>query len=95
MAADHHTEATAMSAQLYLVIPIALAAVGFLAGRWLLALVAIALWILGLAIAAIAGAFHQTSLDTSSGLFSCSLGLAALGSRAAGGGRYRTRGPWA
>lgn len=58
-----------VSIQLYLVILIALAAVGFLAGRWLLILAVLALWVIGLAIAALAGAFHHTSEDSSGGVF--------------------------
>lgn len=58
-----------MSAPLYFAILIALAAAGFLAGRWLLILTVLALWAIGLAIAALAGAFHHTGEDSSGGLF--------------------------
>jgi hypothetical protein len=55
--------------QLYFAILIALGGAGLLAGRWRLVLLIVALWILGLAIAALAGAFHRTDLDTGGALF--------------------------
>ena len=54
-----------MSHQLYIAFLIALGAAGFLAGRWLLILAVLALGVIGLAIAALAGAFHQTGEDSS------------------------------
>jgi hypothetical protein len=44
---------------------IAIAAIGFLAGRWLLVAVAFVLWITVLALAGVAGAYHPTTEDTS------------------------------
>ncbi len=58
-----------VSNQLYFAILIALAAAGFLAGRWLLIPAVLALWAIGLAIAALAGAFHHTGEDSSAGVF--------------------------
>lgn len=58
-----------MSTQLYFAILIALGAAGFLAGRWLLVPAVLALWAIGLALAALAGAFHQTAEDSSGWLF--------------------------
>jgi len=58
-----------VSIPLYAAIMIALAAAGFLAGRWLLILAVLALWVIGLAIAALAGAFHHTTEDSSVGVF--------------------------
>lgn len=58
-----------VSDQLYLVILTSLAIAGFLAGRWRLIAVVVALAAIGLAIAAVAGAFHQTSEDSSGLLF--------------------------
>ncbi len=58
-----------VSNQLYFAILIGLAAAGFLAGRWLLIPAVLALWAIGLAIAALAGAFHHTGEDSSAGAF--------------------------
>jgi len=55
-----------VSTQLYFAIMIALQAAGFLAGRWWLIPAVVALWMLGLAIAALAGAavVSFAALDT-------------------------------
>lgn len=49
----------------YIVIMVALAGTGLVAGRWWLIAAVVGLWALGLVIAALAGAFDQTSQDTS------------------------------
>jgi hypothetical protein len=58
-----------MSSTIYFAVVGAMGLAGLFAGRWLLIPVVFSMWVLGLTIAACAGAFHQTAEDSSGVLF--------------------------
>jgi TRAP-type uncharacterized transport system fused permease subunit len=58
-----------LSDGVYILVSIGALLTGLVVGTWRLALAALALWAVGLAIAAVGGAFRATSEDTGLGLF--------------------------
>jgi hypothetical protein len=58
-----------VSAPVYIAIIVGIFCAGILAARWRLVLIVIAVWGAGLGIAALAGAFHQTSEDSGGAVF--------------------------